>query len=48
MAVVAWEGSFAIYSLKSMDQLKEELESGGKLLGDRFMPIKSVCTCRNV
>lgn len=44
MAVAAWEGSLTIYSLKSMDQLKEEVESGGKLVGDQFMPIKTVCT----
>lgn len=44
MAVAAWEGSLVVYSLKSMDQLKDELESGGQLLGDRFMPIRSVCT----
>lgn len=44
MAVAAWEGSLTLYALKSMDQLKEELESGGKLLGGRFLPIKTVCT----
>ena len=44
MAVAAWEGSLIVYSLKSVNQLKEELESGGQLLGDSFMPIKSVCT----
>jgi hypothetical protein len=44
MAVAAWEGSLTLYTLKSMDQLKEEIESGGKLLGDRFLPIKTVCT----
>ncbi len=44
MAVAAWEGSLVVYSLKSMDQLKDELESGGQLLGDRFMLIRSVCT----
>ena len=48
MAVAAWEGSLTVYSLKPMDQLKEEVESGGKLLGDRFMPIKSVRTSGKV
>ena len=48
MAVAAWEGSLAIYSLKTMDQIKEEVESRGKLSGDRFMPIKSVSTSRKV
>ncbi len=44
MAVAAWEGSVTLYSLKSVDQLKDEVESGGKLLGSRFMPVKTVCT----
>ena len=48
MAVAAWERSLAIYSLKSMDELREEVELGGELLGHRFMPVKSVCTCRKI
>ncbi|MCJ1282157.1 hypothetical protein MMC26_001480 [Xylographa opegraphella] len=41
MAVAATSGSFIVYTLKTMAQLREEVESPAGLLQDKFVPIKS-------
>ena len=43
MAVAANEGFFALYALKPMDQLKEELETVVGLQSANFDPIMDVC-----
>ena len=40
MAVAACEGSLTVYSLRSMDRIREEVES--KDANDSFMPILRV------
>ena len=42
MAVAAASGSFVVYTLKTMAQLREEVESPTGLLQDKFVPVKSV------
>ncbi|MCJ1378693.1 hypothetical protein MMC17_001792 [Xylographa soralifera] len=39
MAVAATSGSFIVYTLKSMAQLREEVESPAGLLQDKFVPV---------
>ena len=45
MAVAAASGSFAVYTLKSMAQMREEVESPAGLLKDKFVPVESVSGC---
>ncbi|MCJ1298534.1 hypothetical protein MMC08_001324, partial [Hypocenomyce scalaris] len=40
LAVAACEGSFCLYALKTMDQLREEIESDGGFRQGNFMPIR--------
>ncbi|MCJ1431631.1 hypothetical protein MMC27_000986 [Xylographa pallens] len=41
MAVAAASGSFVVYTLKPMAQLREEVESPAGLLKDKFVPVES-------
>lgn len=42
MAIATLEGSFTVYALTSMDEIKEHVEVAGRMLGDNFMPVKEV------
>lgn len=42
MAVAALEGSFSLYALSPVDEIKRKVEVDAKIQEDMFMPIKEV------
>lgn len=42
MAVAAYEGSFALYALKSMDEIRGAVQGNGAMCESRFQPVKQV------
>ena len=42
MALASLKGSLTLYALKSMSELKREVEHNGNLYGDRFEPVREV------
>lgn len=44
MAVAGYENTLTLYSLKSMEQMRHEVEMEENLRYDAFMPIKGVCS----
>lgn len=44
MAVAAGEGTLVVYSLKTIEHIRAEIESDGQLLRSKFSPIQEVST----
>lgn len=42
MAVAAHQGSFCLYALKSMDEIRGAVQGDGLMDGSRFQPVKEV------
>lgn len=46
MAVAAYEGSFVLYALKPMDEIRRGIEGVGTIHASRFEPVRGVSLSR--
>lgn len=47
MAVAAFEGSLVLYALRSMDEMRQDVEGTGDIRSENFMPVREVSAmCR--